>query len=208
MYQHKIKLIEWGNNMDCEYEATCQNNTKCFRCFDQNLLKLGNKPWQKQKTVSKNNFVQVHDEKAKNAKNSWENLEQEVANSLNNVPNIQDARRSIRSGALWFETGDIVDEILHPECKERTGRQLKSGDQSLSIQKLWLEKAAEECKSNNKKMCLPFRFKGDNKIYTIFEHNDIAELITLMKAYIRDNEMKAKEIQILKDKLKEINGND
>ena len=71
--------------MDCEYEATCQNNTKCFRCFDQNLLKLGNKPWQKQKTVSKNNFVQVHDEKAKNAKNSWENLEQEVANSLNNA---------------------------------------------------------------------------------------------------------------------------
>ena len=57
-------------------------------------------------------------------------------------------------------------------------------------------------------MCLPFRFKGDDKIYTIFEHNDIAELITLMKAYIRDNEMKAKEIQILKDKLKEINGND
>ena len=50
-------------------------------------------------------------------------------------------------------------------------------------------------------MCLPFRFKGDNKIYTIFEHNDIAELITLMKAYIKDNELKTEQIKILEEKL-------
>jgi hypothetical protein len=137
-----------------------------------------------------------------NSDNSWENLEQEVADSLNNIPTIQDARRSVRSGALWFEKGDIVDEILHPECKERTGRQLKSGDQSISIQKLWLEKASDECKGTDKVMCLPFRFKGDDKIYTIFKHNDIAELITLMKAYIKDNELKTNQIHILEEKLK------
>lgn len=193
--------------MDCEYEATCENNDKCFRCVNQKLLKLKTKPWNKQKNV-RNSVVQTHDIKAKNAKNSWEDLEQEVAESLSNVPTIQDARRSIRSGALWFEKGDVVDEILHPECKERTGRQLKSGDQSISIQKLWLEKAAEECKGINKFMCLPFRFKGDDKIYTIFEHNDIAELVTLMKAYIRDNELKTKQIQILEEKLHAVNGND
>lgn len=186
--------------MDCEYKATCENSDKCYRCVDQRLLKLKTKPWDKSKKVN-NSLVQTHNTKAMNAKNSWENLEQEVADSLNNVPSIQDARRSIRSGALWFEKGDIVDEILHPECKERTGRQLKSGDQSISIQKLWLEKAADECKSNSKIMCLPFRFKGDNKIYTIFEHNDIAELITLMKAYIKDNELKAQQIKILEEKL-------
>lgn len=191
--------------MDCEYESMCLNNDKCYRCIDQNLLKLKTKPWNKPKKA-KNSIVQTHDTKAMNAKNSWENLEQEVAESLNNVPSIQKARRSIRSGALWFEKGDVVDEILHPECKERTGRQLKSGDQSISIQKLWLEKAAEECKYNNKFMCLPFRFKGDDKIYTIFEHNDIAELVTLMKAYIRDNELKTQQIKILEDKLNETNG--
>ena len=190
--------------MDCEYEATCENNDKCFRCVNHKLLKLKTKPWNKQKNV-RNSIVEVHDIKAKNAKNSWEDLEQEVAESLSNVPNIQDARRSIRSGALWFEKGDVVDEILHPECKERTGRQLKSGDQSISIQRQWLEKATEECKGINKFMCLPFRFKGDSKIYTIFEHNDITELITLMKAYIRDNELKAKQIEILEEKLKELN---
>jgi hypothetical protein len=52
-------------------------------------------------------------------------------------------------------------------------------------------------------MCLPFRFKGDNKIYTIFEHEDIVELITTMKSYMRDNELKTQEIEILKKKLKE-----
>ena len=192
--------------MDCEYQATCENNTRCFRCINQNLLKLKTKPWNKQKTARKS-VVKIHDTKASNAKNSWENLEQEVADSLSNVPAIQDARRSIRSGALWFEKGDIVDEILHPECKERTGRQLKSGDQSISIQRLWLEKATEECKGTDKVMCLPFRFKGDDKIYTIFEHNDIAELITTMKAYIRDNELKTEQIKILEAKLNERNKN-
>lgn len=186
--------------MDCEYKATCQNNNKCFRCIDQKLLKLRKKPWEK--NTRNNSIVKAHDTKAMNSDNSWENLEQEVADSLNNIPTIQDARRSVRSGALWFEKGDIVDEILHPECKERTGRQLKSGDQSISIQKLWLEKASDECKGTDKVMCLPFRFKGDDKIYTIFNHNDIAELITLMKAYIKDNELKTNQIRILEEKLK------
>jgi len=188
--------------MICEYEATCLNKDKCYRCIEQNLLKQKTKPWNKAKQT-KQSIVQVHNTKEMKAKNSWENLEQEVADSLNNIPNIQDARRSVRSGALWFEKGDIVDEILHPECKERAGRQLKSGDQSISIQRLWLEKAADECKGNSKIMCLPFRFKGDTKIYTIFEHNDIAELITLMKTYIHDNELKTQQIKVLQEKLHE-----
>ena len=184
--------------MSCEYESACLNNDKCWKCFEQSLLKLKKKPWEKKSSGKK--FTNVSNTKAKNSEDSWKNLEQEVADSLNNIPTIQQARRSIRSGALWFETGDIVDEILHPECKERTGRQLKSGDQSISIQKHWLEKASDECKHNNKVMCLPFRFKGDDKIYTIFEHNDIAELITLMKALIHDNEIKDQLIKQLKEK--------
>lgn len=186
--------------MSCEYWNYCLNNTNCYRCVNYNLLKQKTKPWEKK---NNNNIFKQTSFKDKNADNSWENLEQEVTNSINDIPNIQNARRSIRSGALWFEKGDIVDEILHPECKERTGRQLKSGDQSISIQRRWLEKAAEECKGNDKVMCLPFRFKGDDNIYTIFEHKDIAELITLMKAYIRDNELKEQQIKALKEELNE-----
>ena len=186
--------------MDCEYESVCQNSNRCFKCVDQNMLKIPSNPWQKKQKTNKN-LSKIDNTKERNAKDSWKNLEQEVADSLNNIPTIQEARRSRASGAMWFETGDIVDEILHPECKERTGRQLKSGDQSISIQKRWLEKAAEECKDSDKVMCLPFRFKGDEKIYTIFEHQDIAELITTMKAYKHDNEFKKQQIEVLQQQL-------
>lgn len=189
--------------MSCEYESVCANNDKCYRCVDQKLLKQKTKPWEKKKYNSIS-LVDRSDTKKMNSDKSWEDLEQKVADSLNNVPSIQNARRSIRSGALWFEKGDIVDEILHPECKERTGNQLKAGDQSISIHRRWLEKASDECKNTKKTMCLPFRFKGDSKIYTIFEHNDIAELITLMKSYIRDNELKTEQIRVLEEELKSL----
>lgn len=192
--------------MSCEFEFSCKNNNKCFRCVDQSLLNIEKKPWEKANQFKrKSGFTKKETTKASQQKDSWKDLEQQVADSLNNVPSIVDARRSRASGALWFETGDIVDEILHPECKERTGRQLKSGDQSISIQKRWLEKASEECRQSDKVMCLPFRFKGDTKIYTIFDHDDIAQLITTMKSYMRDNERKTIEIEQLKLKLEEVN---
>ena len=50
-------------------------------------------------------------------------------------------------------------------------------------------------------MCLPFRFKGDENIYCIFRNDDIAELITMMKAYMLDNELKDKEIERLKQQI-------
>jgi hypothetical protein len=120
--------------------------------------------------------------------NSWEDLEQTVVNKLNDVPTIQEARRSRASGALWFERGDVVDSILHPECKERTA------EKSFSIKREWLEKAVNECKYSDKFMCLPFRFKGDDQVYTVMRNEDIMELVTLMKAYIADNERMRKII--------------
>ena len=114
------------------------------------------------------------------------------------VPTMQEARRSRASGALWFEKGDIVDSILHPECKERKGRTLKSGVRSMSIQREWLEKAKEEIKNSNKIMCLPFRFKEDTNTYVIFDFDDIAELVQYAKAYMLDNAVKEKEIELLK----------
>lgn len=180
--------------MECKYENICQNNDKCYRCVDNRLLKI---PGMKgQRKVAE--LIHNVDEKTAQADNSWEDLEQQVADKLNNIPTIQEARRSRASGALWFEKGDIVDTILHPECKERTGNELKTGEKSMSIKREWLEKAAKECEFSQKTMCLPFRFKGDDNIYCIFKNDDIAELITMMKSYIRDNELKDIQIQTLK----------
>lgn len=179
--------------MGCEYELRCLNTSKCYRCYNNALLKL---PEDKQK--KKNYKKKTFDYSKANAEDSWKDLEQQVADSLKKVPTMKDVRRSRRSGALWFETGDVVDDILHPECKERTGRELKSGEKSLTIQRGWLEKASNECEGTNKVMTLPFRFKGDDQIYNIMKFQDIAELVTTLKAYIMDNEAKSKEIEYLK----------
>lgn len=175
--------------MSCEYESTCLNSNKCFRCYGQSLLKL--------KHEKRKSYASQSTQKDRVKKDSWKSLEQDVANKLNQVPTITEARRSRCSGALFFEKGDIVDDILHPECKERTAKELKSGEHSISIKREWLEKAKEECIHNNKTMCLPFRFKGDENIYCIFDMNDIASLVTTMKSYIQDNELKELEIKRL-----------
>jgi hypothetical protein len=182
--------------MSCEYENRCVNSDKCYRCFNQQLLRL---PEDKQKARHRTN--KVHNKKVAAADDSWKDLESTVADKLNRVPTMKEARRSRASGALWFEKGDIVDEILHPECKERKGRELKGGGKSISIQRLWLEKAKEECRASNKIMVLPFRFKEDENIYGIFDFDDIADLVTTTKAYIMDNDMKAKEIELLKEEV-------
>lgn len=184
--------------MDCEYEIRCVNSDKCYRCFDNSLLKL---PEDKQK--QKNRKTKVKDHRVASADDSWKDLEQTVADKINMVPTMKEARRSRMSGALWFETGDIVDDILHPECKERKGRELKSGEKSISIQKAWLTKAKMECENTERIMVLPFRFKEDDDIYAIFDMEDIAQLITTTKAYMYDNDAKAKEIQMLNERLKE-----
>ena len=183
--------------MNCVYESSCMNYGKCFRCIEQNLLKIKGQKGQR-KTAG---LFNAYDNKTAQADDSWKDLEQQVADKLNNIPTMREERRSIASGAMWWEKGDIVDTILHPECKERKGNELKSGEKSISIKREWLEKAAEECKFEDKTMCLPFRFKGDENIYFIFKNDDIAQLITIMKAYMLDNELKDKEIERLKSLL-------
>ena len=103
---------------------------------------------------------------------------------------------------LWFEKGDVLDTLLHCECKERQGKELKGGNKSISIQRVWLEKAKEEVRFGEKIMCLPFRFKEDDSIYAILDFNDLAELVQMSKAYIQDNKTKQKEIELLKQELK------
>lgn len=175
--------------MSCEYTSSCLNSNKCYRCFSQELLKL---PFEKKlKSMRKKSISSF---KEANKKDSWKRLEQDVSDKLNYIPKIQEARRTRRSGGLWFEQGDIKDTILHPECKEREGKILKSGDKSITLQREWLIKAKSECEGTSKFMCLPFRFKGDDDVYVLMDFDDIAELVTLMKSYIIDNDLKTKEI--------------
>lgn len=146
----------------------CVNNPKlCYKCFSGEFFK--EKFTVKNKKPSKDKGVL-------NSKKSWENLEEEVVKKLNN------SRRTRASGALPFEKGDVLDSILHPECKERAGTSIKQGaDKTFSIQKSWLLKAKEEAMLSSKTMCLPFRFKGDTDIFVVIELDALVELVNLAK---------------------------
>lgn len=180
--------------MSCEFENRCLNSSKCFRCFGESLLKLPKDKFKKRDTKSTY--------KDSNKVNSWETLEDEMVQKLNNVPSIQQARRSRGSGNTWFEKGDVLDSIVNMECKERTGATLKSGEKSMSIKKEWLDKAIDEASHNDRVMALPFRFKGDSRSYIIMESDSIIELINTLKAYQIDNDSKSREMELLKQKLK------
>ena len=182
---------------DCEFKNRCLNSSNCFRCYNLNLLKLPEDKFKK-----RNNQKKIFDNKKANAENSWEGLEEDMVRELNNVPSIVEARRSRGSGNTWFEKGDVLHSILKLECKERTGNELKGGDKSISIKKSWLTKATEEAVSDDRIMALPFRFKGDDINYIIMEASNIIELVNMIRSYQQDNDIKAKEIQLLKEKLK------
>lgn len=186
--------------MDCQHENRCLNSSKCFRCFNDSLLKL---PEDKIKNKSKKQ-TKIYDKRKADSDNSWEDLEQTITDKLNAIPTMKEiSRRSRGSGNQWFEKGDVLNSILKLECKERKGTDLAGGEKSLSIRRLWLEKAKEEAINDNKIMALPFRFKGDNdNIYIIMQDSDIIELVNMLQAYRIDNEAKAKEIELLKREIK------
>ena len=178
--------------MSCPHLACKNRNKLCFKCFNESYLKLDSKNKKIKKQTYKNDIAMAED--------SWKDLEQQVADKLNNIPTMQEARLSRRSGALWFETGDIVDDIVHPECKERTPKDIKNGaDKSLTVNKSWLTKAKKEAESVNKIMILPFRFKGEDIIYNIMEFNDIAELILHYKQLVEENNILRAELEVYKE---------
>lgn len=186
--------------MTCRYESNCLNYGKCLRCQNESLYKPSKKAFanKSQRTLSPKTQATA----SSSDDDSWKDLEQKVADAISEVPDIKEARRSLGSGALWFQKGDVVDEILHPEAKERIGNKAADGSiKSFSIKKEWLEKAREEAIQTFKTMCLPFRFKDDDKIYVVFLLEDIAELVTRMKALIVDNNRLEAEIKVLREEL-------
>ena len=98
--------------MSCLYESTCLNSDKCYRCVDQKLLKLKGMKGQ-QKTAG---LLNPNNTKIAQSDNSWEDLEQQVANKLNNIPTVQEARRSRASGAEIFKPLAPILVKVCPVC--------------------------------------------------------------------------------------------
>lgn len=93
--------------MSCEYESSCLNSKSCFRCSDKSLLKLKH---EKRKSIASQST-----QKDRSADDSWKSLEQDVANKINNIPTIAEARRSRASGAEIKPLAPILVKVC-PVC--------------------------------------------------------------------------------------------
>lgn len=173
---------------DCEYFSRCKKNDKCMICGpDQRLLELPGDAKRKKVVEKSDRHV-----KGSSKEDSWKELEQYVADQLNAVPYTPEARRQLRSGGIWFLPGDIDDEILIPECKERD-EVTSSGEKSFSIKKEWIEKVYEEARLVDKFPALVFRFKNDDKAYFIDDFAVLADMVQMIKMLNQDTVKLTKE---------------
>ena len=177
---------------DCEHEGRCLNTDKCLICNDYRLLKLpedGNRL----RIQNKAKFVSKKKDTLSSCKESWKDLEQAVATRVSAIPttkqyiDMREARRQVRSGAIWFMPGDVADTIILAECKERASM-TANGEKSITIPKSWLTKVKEEAQSSGKYPTFAFRYKNDTQIYSINEFEVLEDMVLEIKYLRVDNE--------------------
>lgn len=176
---------------NCDYQNRCINSEKCLRCSNFQFLKL---PEDIEREIAQKKAKNKRTDYSKDSKKSWNNMEQEVANNLNAIPTTKQymsAHRQPRSGAISGLEGDIIDDILLIECKERASE--VSGKKSITIKKDWLDKIDKEAKSNGKTPCFCFRYKDDSEIYAIINYKEITNLITNYKYLLAEVDRLRKE---------------
>lgn len=168
----------WG----CEYFHRCKQNHKCQICGPtQRLLEL---PGDKERKKA----IQQADRHKKGSmkKDSWKELEQYVADQLNAVPHTKEARRQLRSGGIWFLPGDVNDQVVIPECKERE-EYTANGEKSFTFKKEWIEKVFEEARLAEKFPAVIFRFKNDDQAYFVDNFEVLRDMVHLIKVLSEEN---------------------
>jgi hypothetical protein len=135
-----------------------------------------------------------------NKKDSWKNLENTVTNDLNAIPTYREAKRQIRSGALWFMPGDVDDTDIRIECKERDMLDA-NGKKTFSVKKDILDKIIDEAKMDNKFPGLVFRYKGEKDRYAVLPWEELLNLIHLLKVHYLEVTSLKNEVEFLKNKL-------
>lgn len=154
---------------DCSYRRVCLNfENQCYRCNSFTLLKL---PQETKKSAFRDRL-----KKGKNETNSWQNLERDSVDKLNNLPTLKSAKRQTGSGNKWYAQGDIVTDSFLLEAKERN-QISASGEKHISIKKEWLEKIIMEATISGKYPGLIFRFKNDDSSYAVMEFDNLCQII-------------------------------
>lgn len=190
--------------LDCQYEGRCLNEEKCLICNDYRLLKLPEDK-HRMKLQSKAKKVSAKKDNLDDCSESWKDLEQSVASRISAVPTvkqyneIREARRQVRSGAIWFMPGDVADTVVLVECKERSSVTAK-GEKSITIPKSWLDKLDDEARFAGKYPTFAFRYKNDDTIYSINRFEVLEDMVTEIKFLRMENERLKAELDQLKKK--------
>lgn len=182
---------------DCEFYNRCKNNSKCLMCGpDQRLLKL---PEDKNRTQyrakAKQNTVTAMDD------NSGATLEEYVAANFNNLPTVKEweARRQLGSGNIWFMPGDVADDVMLVECKERSTTTSK-GEKSMTIPRSMMLKIIEEAKTYNTYPALVFRYKGDEsgRSYFVQDFDILCDMVHEIKILRHESKVMKNERDMYK----------
>lgn len=87
----------------------------------------------------------------------------------------EDVRRTMASGALWFQKSDVVTNMFRIEAKTKI-----KPSSSITLKKGWFDKIEREAFESGKIGLIAFSF-GDNKDYIAINSDDF---IALMKELI------------------------
>lgn len=177
---------------DCEHEGRCLNSDRCLFCNDYRLLKMPEDSNRK-RMQSKAAAIAKKKDTRTDCSQSWKDLEQTVANKISAIPTtkqyieMKEARRQVRSGAIWFMPGDVADPVILVECKERSSV-TANGEKSITIPKSWLTKLEAEAKLDGKYPTFAFRYKNDEQIYSINKFEVLEDMVLEIKYLRVDNE--------------------
>lgn len=107
-------------------------------------------------------------------------------------PKLSESHRQLRSGGIWTMPGDIKDQILLVEAKQRTSKN-KAGEFKFSIKRRVLEKVDNEA-TGSQIPTLVFRMNDDENIYSVMKYEYLMELITQLNFAYEENKLLQQEV--------------
>lgn len=152
-----------NNDYKCDLELgkKCKNNTLCYLCDGERLLKLP-------KTYTRT---------GKKKKKEGMQFEKDVTKTWNKSSLKNTAKRMPNSGAINNMPGDIATPEYIMECKER-GTVTTRGTKTFTISLDWIMKVQREAILSGKLgWYIPFRFKDHDEIFLIKSFNSELELL-------------------------------
>jgi len=171
----------------CDYESNCLNYPGCcYKCFSQEFLKV---------PEDKERQRRSRKERTSNNKKipTWKNKEGMVARKLSAIPSAYEMESRINpgSGNQMHRPGDVLDDVLHIENKERQAHFTAKGQKQITIKLDWLNGCIAEATGIGKFPAVTFSTVGSDRIYALMDFNDLASMAHEIK-YLRTELYKAR----------------